>query len=451
MDTTFISTYPHREQLIKRLDNARIRKKRLSCRGEDTTQISDEILIIKRELRRGGQLYPGDQLGDRYLLLNQIGRGGYATVWRGYDNQQNCNVAIKALNTSEAANNTSVERFFRGARIMSEFANIDGIVTVLNPKCDDDGYLYFVMELISGGNLHEAVLEKRKSSSDAIPIMQRVLEILENTHNHPSRCVHRVIKPTNIMLTPDDRIKLTDFDLVTSNNTTGGTRTGMLGTFVFAAPEQMHRPQEADHRADIFGVAMTGIFVIHGNDLPPSAWRRPEDFIIGLDTTTGVKDALVQATEEDPNDRFATASEFLDALQNAERSGRKTVHGRSSYYKSLRKRKILGNSTPLKQKKRYPIPKLSHRKVEEAFEIFDHEHRRSNRWRSFENNKNHRYAIEYRGKRYPVKMILSLATGLPINNFSGGIATNKRIKDLGFNIIRLFIGEQNSDMNTKLG
>jgi serine/threonine protein kinase len=280
-DTTLRTTSSRHKHLADELEKGRIRKTRLFERGEDTTQVADEILALKRELRRGGQLRPGDQLGDRYLLLDQLGRGGYATVWKAYDNQENCDVAIKALNTSEAANPTSVERFFRGARIMSEFADNDGIVTVLDPKCDDDGFLYFVMELIPSGNLHEAVLDGRKSAADAVPIMQRILAILEQAHSHPSRCVHRDIKPNNVLLTLDGELKLTDFDLVTANNTTGGTRTGMLGTVVFAAPEQLFRPQDADHRADIFGVGMTGVFVIFGDDLPLLAWKRPEEFIDG--------------------------------------------------------------------------------------------------------------------------------------------------------------------------
>jgi hypothetical protein len=165
----------------------------------------------------------------------------------------------------------------------------------------------------------------------------------------------------------------------------------------------------------------------------------------GLHTTVGVKSALIQATEEDPSNRFASAAEFLEALQNSSRSIRKTTNGRSSRSKRSRKRTTTTNGASQKQKKRYPIPELSPRKIEDAMEMFDREHRTNGRWRSFEINQKHRYAIEHNGERYPVKKILSLATGLPVDNFSGGSAANKRIQGLGFRIVKMRADEQQSD------
>ncbi|MCG6157721.1 protein kinase domain-containing protein [Rubinisphaera margarita] len=425
---TKYSRYRH---LSEELSQSLIRKSRIEQIGEDTTTIDDDILSLKRELRRGGQLRQGDQLGDRYLLLNQIGRGGYATVWNAFDQQTASNVAIKALNCSEASNNESVERFFRGARVMSDLSGNDGIVSVLNPKCEDDGFLYFVMELISGGNLREAVHHGRKSRADAVAIMQRILSILNHTHSHPSAYIHRDIKPTNVLLTSEDQLKLTDFDLVTMNNTTGGTRTGMLGTFVFAAPEQLHRPQEADHRADIFAVGMTGMFVLYGQDLPPSAWRRPEAFIDALNTTTDLKTILEKATAEDPNDRFASASEFLDALQHRQSTSTPKKQ------RTRRRRKASDNGSR-RQPKRHGTPRpRSRTKLLKALAEFDAVYRTSGRYRNFPNGK-HGYAIQFEDRLYPVKKIVSLATGRPVETFTGGAnSVNRVVESLGFKIVEL--------------
>src|SRR4029079_18009567 len=77
--------------------------------------------------------------------------------------------------------------------------------------------------------------------------------------------------------------KLSDFELVAAEGTTGGTRTGAMGRFLYAAPDVMSRPQDADARADVFGLGMTAIFCLYGADLPTNVLRRPEQLLAKLD------------------------------------------------------------------------------------------------------------------------------------------------------------------------
>lgn len=85
------------DPLAQKLEDALARKRRLEAAGQPTDDILAELRQLKREHRRGGQLRRGDALGERYLLIEQIGRGGFATVWRARDGASGDDVAIKVL------------------------------------------------------------------------------------------------------------------------------------------------------------------------------------------------------------------------------------------------------------------------------------------------------------------------------------------------------------------
>src|SRR5262249_11901720 len=109
--------------------------------------------------------------------------------------------------------------------------------------------------------------------------------------------------------------KLTDFDLVGGAHTTGGTRTGALGTFVYAAPEAMERPQDAKPAADVYGLGMTALFCFYGKDLPAKVMRDAGKVIRGLSCSGDGKAALERAVEWEVEDRFADVAAFCGALQ----------------------------------------------------------------------------------------------------------------------------------------
>jgi serine/threonine-protein kinase len=134
---------------------------------------------------------------------------------------------------------------------------------------------------------------------------------------HARGIVHRDIKPANVLLDERGAAKLTDFDLVAAKETTGGTRTGAMGTFLFTAPEQIQNAKEADARADVYGLGMTAIFCLHGADLPAITVRQPERVIEKLACGAAVKRVLTQAIEVDPGERFADARPFCAALREA--------------------------------------------------------------------------------------------------------------------------------------
>lgn len=307
-------------KLSEQIEEVRRRKARLQAAGAETSALDQEILGLRRQLREGGQLREGDSLGDgRYLLLRRIGRGGFATVWEAYDEQTDQRVAIKVLHSDLARDPMRRERFFRGARVMSELAHA-AIVKVLESYGQDGGFYYFVMEFISGGDLREAVLSGKIASDAIIPLILRVGEALELAHKR--KFVHRDIKPANILLDEKGSPRLTDFDLVGGLDTTGGTRTGALGTFIYAAPELMDRPQDADARADVYGLGMTTLFGLYGRELSLDIIQDTEKKkLIGrLPCNAGVKKVLQSAVSRSQEKRYPNVSGLCRALKEAQGS-----------------------------------------------------------------------------------------------------------------------------------
>jgi serine/threonine protein kinase len=154
-----------------------------------------------------------------------------------------------------------------------------------------------------------------------VPLVLDVAAALE--HAHAAGLVNRDVKPANILIDHRGVPKLTDFDLVRAADTTGGTRTGMMGSFIYAAPEMLEAAMHAGPAADVFSLAMTALFCLHENDLPPEAFRRPDRFMARLSCEKGLKEVLLRAIEEDPSRRFPTMSDFRVAVLRA--SSKRTI------------------------------------------------------------------------------------------------------------------------------
>ncbi|WP_437328540.1 SUMF1/EgtB/PvdO family nonheme iron enzyme [Sorangium sp. So ce381] len=299
---------------------AQKRRVRLRAAGASTEEVDREIVDLRRKRREGGQLHVGEELGDgRYLLLERIGRGGFATVWRALDaGRGDLPVAIKVLHPNLAGDESRRERFFRGARAMAELDH-PGVVRILEPKGEDSGWHYFVMELVHGEDVHSAVVGKRLPAEQVIPLLLSAGEAISFAHGRG--LVHRDVKPANILLDGEGLPRITDFDLVWARDTTGGTRSGALGTFLYAAPELMHRPQDADARADVYGLGMTAVFCLHGGELPPIMMRYPGRVIERLPCSAAMRKVLERAIEFEASERFPDVEAFCEALRGAAESG----------------------------------------------------------------------------------------------------------------------------------
>ena len=303
--------------LSEALDEAYQRQEEVLKRGKGTAGVDEEILELRRKIREGGQLKAGDRLLDgRFKLLESIGRGGFATVWKALDCKRRKLhlVAIKVLHGQYAHDRTRRERFFRGARQMARLRH-PRIAGIVEEECEDAGYHFFVMEYVPGGDLHRAVLDRRLSFQEKVEAVLDVGKALQYAHGHD--LIHRDVKPGNILLDGTKRPKLTDFDLVRALDTTGGTRTGMLGTVVYAAPEAMELAKEAGIPADVYGLAMTFAFALHGADLPVKVLRDAPRFVSQLHVSAALRKVLARAVAWEPNGRFGSVEAFCRALRQS--------------------------------------------------------------------------------------------------------------------------------------
>lgn len=300
-------------KLASDLDAAYQQRAELEADGHDISDVNKKIRALRRRIRESGRLKAGDYLLDgRFNLLEQIGQGGLAEVWKAYD--RNCREvrAIKILHRQYVNDQTCLERFFRGARQMARLKH-PNIVRVLEQECRDDAYHFFVMDYISGGDLRRAVLEGDIERDQWLGVTLDIGKAL--SHAHKRGVIHRDVKPANILLTAENHPMLTDFDLVRAEDTTGGTRTGALGTFLYAAPESMTDAKSVTAQADVFSLGMTSLFILNGEDLPFEAFSQPVKFISSLDVEAGYRYVLRRAVAQKREERWSSIARLCQALE----------------------------------------------------------------------------------------------------------------------------------------
>ncbi len=307
---------PEARRLSTRLEDLYDQRDRLKTSDEDTRTLDGQIRDVRRLLRKGPLLQPGEILLDgRFLLVETLGQGGFATVWKALDRQLKHPVAVKVLHGQYSEDRTRRERFFRGARKMAELPH-PNIVRVIEPYCEDRGWYFFVMEIVAGGDFNQAVLGGELTDDEKLEIVLKVGETLEYAHQRG--VIHRDVKPSNIVLDEGRRPKLTDFDLVLTDDSTGLTRTrAMLGTLRYAAPEALESAKDVGPPADVYSLASTAIFALLGEPLPLGYYRKPESAIERLECPPALARVLTRATAEDPKRRFASAAAFVSALEEA--------------------------------------------------------------------------------------------------------------------------------------
>jgi len=178
----------------------------------------------------------GQIIKDRYKILELLGEGGMAFVYKAEDMQLKRTVAIKTLKPNYVQQETFVERFKREAQTVANL-NHPNIVQIFDWGIEDEPF--FVMEYIEGNTLTSIIARKKTISiGDILFIGAQVADGLQAAHSRG--LVHRDIKPGNIMITPGGKVKVTDFGIVSIQNEDSDiTKTGsILGTANYISPEQ---------------------------------------------------------------------------------------------------------------------------------------------------------------------------------------------------------------------
>jgi eukaryotic-like serine/threonine-protein kinase len=262
-------------------------------------------------------------LAGRYAILRELGQGGMATVYLAEDIKHGRPVALKVLRP-EIASMLGSERFTREIQIAAGLNHPH--VLPLYDSGSADGLLFYVMPPVRGESLRQRLRRERQLPVDeAIRLARQVAAALD--HAHSRGLIHRDIKPENILLHEGEAM-VTDFGiaLASSPDMERLTRTGMaIGTPEYMSPEQSAGERTLDARSDIYSLACVLYELLAGE--PPytgptahsilaKRFTDPVPRVRRLRPTVplAVEEALLKALAAAPADRFATASEFADAL-----------------------------------------------------------------------------------------------------------------------------------------
>jgi len=266
----------------------------------------------------------GRVLDNRYLIGSRVARGGMATVYEATDLRLDRTVAVKVMHPGLGDDDEFAARFVAEARAAAKLSH-PNVVAVFD-QGNDDGTVFLAMELIPGHTLRDTIgKEAPLSPARALALLEPVVSALASAHR--AGLIHRDVKPENVLIADDGRIKVADFGLAKAvSATTQHTATGVLiGTVSYVAPELVVEGR-SDARADVYAVGvilyelLTGTKPHEGETPIQVAYKHVhEDVPAPSRTSPGVPDyvdALVaRATARDREQRPADAGVLLHHLR----------------------------------------------------------------------------------------------------------------------------------------
>ena len=267
-------------------------------------------------------------LANRYEILEKIGTGGMGNVFKAHDRKLDRIVAIKVLKLEYNEDNNFIRKFKRESLAAASIShpNIVSIYDVGTEIIEDKEVHYIVMEYIDGKTLKDLINDEgRLSEKRALNYCIQIAEALKVAHS--KHIVHRDIKSQNIMVTRDDRIKVTDFGIArVADNTTVTATNAVMGSVHYFSPEQA-RGAKVDNRSDIYSLGIVLFEMLTGRlpfdaDNPVSValmqvqsqMPKPSDFIKSIDPSV---DALVlKMTEKNPDDRYRDVFDLIKDIKD---------------------------------------------------------------------------------------------------------------------------------------
>lgn len=263
-------------------------------------------------------------LSGRYELLEKIGDGGMAVVYKGKDKLLNRFIAVKILRPEFTKDATFVENFKRESQAAAGLShpNIVGVYDVGR----EGNINYIIMELIEGCTLNEIITEEAPMDyRKVIDISKQVASALRVAHKN--KIIHRDVKPHNIMITNDGVVKLADFGIARAvNDATLSTGNKIIGSVHYFSPEQA-RGNYVDERSDIYslGIVMyemlTGKVPFDGENPVTVALKHineeitsPSELVEGI--PPALERAVMKATNKYQTNRYSSADELIEELDN---------------------------------------------------------------------------------------------------------------------------------------
>jgi eukaryotic-like serine/threonine-protein kinase len=265
----------------------------------------------------------GRLLDGRYHVRSRVARGGMATVYMASDTRLERLVALKVMHAELARDEGFVSRFIGEAKSVARLSH-PNVVQVFDQGSDGE-YLYLAMEFVPGRTLRSLLRERGSlPPGEALDVMVPVLSGLAAAHE--SGIVHRDVKPENVLLTADGRVKVVDFGLARAQAGAGHTRTGMIiGTVAYLAPEQV-TGGVTDLRTDVYSAGVMLFELLtgrqpHTGDTPLAVAYKHVNADVPLPSSLmpgmppAVDRLVASTTNRDPRQRPADAAAFLRVVQ----------------------------------------------------------------------------------------------------------------------------------------
>lgn len=268
-------------------------------------------------------LEPGQRIGD-YEIVGKLGAGGLGVVYEVQHVISQRREAMKFLLPTQSSTPEMVERFRREVQTLATLNHVN--IAALHNAFYHENQLVMVMELIHGETLRDRRLKTAVTLPQALDYVSQILRAL--IYAHGLGVVHRDIKPSNIMITSDGVVKLLDFGIAITERSTDLTHAGfLLGSLNYMSPEQVSG-SKATPRSDIYAVGVTLYEMLTGR-LPITGGSDYEIMVAHMQQVpvppqqiaplvpAALSHATMRALEKDPAQRFATAEEFLRAIEAA--------------------------------------------------------------------------------------------------------------------------------------
>ena len=268
-------------------------------------------------------LKEGVILGERYEIINRIGSGGMADVYKAMDEKLNRMVAVKVLKPEFREDKTFIAKFRTEAQAAAGLS-YPNVVNVFDVG-EDRGVYYIVMELVEGITLKDYINRKGKLSvKEATSIAIQVSMGLEAAHNRG--IVHRDVKPQNIIISTDGKVKLSDFGIAkaTSSNTISSN---VMGSVHYSSPEQV-RGGYSDYKSDIYSLGITlyemvtGRVPFDGDTTVAIAIKHLQEEIEAPSKYTpnlpfSLEQIILKCTQKSPDRRYKNMAELIDDLKHS--------------------------------------------------------------------------------------------------------------------------------------
>lgn len=266
-------------------------------------------------------------LDGKYEILKEIGQGGMSIVYAARDNRRNKQWAVKELKNDDSQSvKMQLKRTEWEANILKKADHpvLPKIVDII----DKDGTVYVVMDYIQGLTFERILKEEGAQSQEkVIEWAKQLASALHYLHSLNPPVIYRDMKPSNIMLQPDGRVKLIDFGTAKEYTTENIADTTALGTRGYAAPEQFgdeqgHGIYKTDARTDIYCLGATIYHMVTGKNPcePPYEMRPVREWNPAL--SGGLEKIIGKCTRSDPGERYQNCSELMYALEHYNESDR---------------------------------------------------------------------------------------------------------------------------------